>query len=139
MHVALVFSTDITGRAIDVDIEWFYMRVWTISSFTVRLTKLLSVFTAKSVAQCYLKKKKYTYRWNRTRAQKQHVWCSQWFNLLSYPILILFDANIEHYDRSQFPKFLSVFWQNSTPTLKIYYLIELQEQYEQFKMQIRTL
>lgn len=58
MHVALVFSTDITGRAIDVDIEWFYVRVWTISSFTVRLTKLLSVFTAKSVAQGYVKKEK---------------------------------------------------------------------------------
>lgn len=49
MYVVLVFLMDIMGRVIDVDIEWFYVRVWIILLFIVCLIKLLLVFIVKFV------------------------------------------------------------------------------------------
>lgn len=49
MYVALVFPTDITGRAIVAEVKGFLREVLTLSFFAVRSTKLLSEFTATSV------------------------------------------------------------------------------------------
>lgn len=38
------------------------------------------------------------------RHKKYHVWNSQRFNVLSYPALTLFNVNIDHYNKNQFPK-----------------------------------
>lgn len=46
---------------------------------------------------------------------KHHVLHSHLFILLIYPELTLFDVNIDHRDRNQFSKCMSVFVQNSTP------------------------
>lgn len=50
-------------------------------------------------------KKKYAYKWNRTRAQKHHVFCSERFNLMNYQEPKLFGVNIDHYDRHWFSNF----------------------------------
>lgn len=44
-------------------------------------------------------------QWNRTRAQKHHVFRSERFNLLNYQEPKLFGVNIDHYDRLWFSKF----------------------------------
>lgn len=61
-------------------------------------------------------KKISSHRCNLTNAQKHHVWHSEWFLLLSYPELTLFDVIIKHRIEISFKNFVGFFLlQNFNP------------------------
>lgn len=69
MHVTLLFPTELTGRVMFVDVEWFLRGHWTLLSFTAHSTELFSVLTARV-------KKVHTDKIKQGHI-KHHVWQSQ--------------------------------------------------------------